>query len=221
MSDEDSNFVAKGIEVHGFVSAFVDEGTEILEHGVNVQGSICGVYGESQDLRPDMSGPPRTNTTRSTPEGRIGVYGVGDYVGVYGDNGVYGRKLQDSGYGVNGEAPHVGVRGAGGHAGVEGWGDEGAVGGVFGAHTRAQLRLEPSPYFRQPQRADAGDLLFIKRPDAHPEDASLWLCVNGTNPEMAGAERWREIQLGPVQKEPAHHVSTWELIKSWFTRFTK
>jgi hypothetical protein len=65
MSDEDSNFVAKGIEVHGFVSAFVDEGTEILEHGVNVQGSICGVYGES----------PRTSVFAGRACGRRGLGG--------------------------------------------------------------------------------------------------------------------------------------------------
>ena len=212
MSEESSNFVATGIEVHGFVSRFVEDGVELLQHGVNVQGSECGVYGESQDLTPDMS-TPRTNTTRSTPFARIGVYGVGDTYGVYGDNGVHGKKHGDEGYGVSGEGGKVGVYGEGHAAGVEGRSDAG-VGGLFGSIRRAQLRLQPSPAdFEVPAAADTGDIFFSLRRGEPLDSASLWICVYPTSSEIGGAERWREIQLGPVQKQPIR-LTFWQSIFS-------
>jgi hypothetical protein len=248
----DKGFVAQG-DVdgsvnHGFVSAFVDHGTEILDHGVNVQGRQCGVYGESQDLGPDTSesgGKPRFNLTRTTHDhkGRFGVYGVGDDVGVYGKGG---RGIEGDGGsdGVFGHSVVTGVRGEGQRSGVEGigtapeqqtvtkqsddpWkgrsGDEFGAGGIFQSAFRAQIRLVPAsleglPMRGRPRGADVGDLLVLEKEKEGPaEEVSLWLCVHADRP-LRGAARWREVQLGPIHKEP---IRTVNLIASLFDRLDR
>ncbi len=99
----DDQFTATGpaFTGSGFPKAAFSTGREGTDctYGVNVQGSKCGVYGES-GLVPDSSRQPPANYRDS-----VGVCGVGQSYGVYGDGGaiagVYGQH-ENSGAGVIG-----------------------------------------------------------------------------------------------------------------------
>jgi hypothetical protein len=99
-------FTGAGFERAAFSTGRV--GTDST-YGVNVQGSICGVYGESVNTFPP--------TNRTTREDRTGVCGVGDNYGVFGKGrttaGVHGEN-DASGSGVFGLAQDVGAIGVAG-----------------------------------------------------------------------------------------------------------
>ncbi|HSU14095.1 hypothetical protein [Longimicrobium sp.] len=77
-------------------------------YGVNVQGSVCGVYGECVNVSP--------GTSRETPERNTGVCGVGVDYGVFGRGfttaGVHGEN-ESSGFGVFGVGKDIALGMAG------------------------------------------------------------------------------------------------------------
>jgi hypothetical protein len=103
---EEHRFVATGpndgFTVRGLTGFYTE--AELLDYGANVQGKLCGVYGES------VNTPPPTN--RTTLEQRTGVCGVGDNYGVVGKGfttvSVYGEN-EASGTGVFGVALNAGA----------------------------------------------------------------------------------------------------------------
>ena len=98
----DDQFTATGpaFTGAGFPRAAFSTGREGTDstYGVNVQGSECGVYGES------VNTAPRTN--RETPKAKTGVTGVGDGSGVFGRGravaGVHGETQNFDAIGVVG-----------------------------------------------------------------------------------------------------------------------
>jgi hypothetical protein len=98
----DDQFTATGpaFTGAGFPRAAFSTGREGTDstYGVNVQGSECGVYGESVNTAP--------RTDRETPKTKTGVTGVGDGSGVFGSGrtvaGVHGETQNFSAIGVVG-----------------------------------------------------------------------------------------------------------------------
>ena len=108
MADEHKRFVAlgpnDGFSVEG-ETGFYTKAT-LLDYGVNAQGNICGVYGESLQNSGD----------RKATESGIGVSGVGDNVGISGAGRVavfgFGTGDQDPNAPMPlGPSPRTGVMG--------------------------------------------------------------------------------------------------------------
>jgi hypothetical protein len=129
--NRDKRFVAtgpnQGFTVRG-VTGFYTEADK-LAYGVNVQGTKCGLYGESGNVPDDRDPAELFRTT-------AGVFGVGNDYGVFGRGfttaGVYGENTS-SGTGVVGVAVDESI-GVAGISTVKGLSNEGHSGtGIVGA----------------------------------------------------------------------------------------
>ena len=107
----DDQFTATGpaFTGAGFPRAAFSTGRQGTDstYGVNVQGSECGVYGESVNTAP--------RTDRKTPKTKTGVTGVGDGSGVFGRGravaGVHGETQNSVAIGVAGISKDKSKRG--------------------------------------------------------------------------------------------------------------
>src|SRR5262249_52001952 len=99
-----TNFQADGPAAAGF-----ETDSASIDHGVNVQGTKCGVYGESLRIAGARVPPPPADPTG------LGVCGVGDHFGVFGQGastvGVYGESKSGVGVIGNSENERDGVGG--------------------------------------------------------------------------------------------------------------
>jgi hypothetical protein len=142
-------------------------------HGLNVEGSDCGIYA--------ISGG--TNHGRKPGIVNTGVWGDGLHAG------------------VEGRSDNIGVRGEGGASGVEGESDKGP-GGRF-ISNRAQVHLKPAKELpgvagiseQLPSKGRKGDLFAL---DGVAEGATLWFCERSAT-ELTGAW-WGQVAFTQVRQ---------------------
>jgi streptogramin lyase len=171
VDDEAQSFIADGPTPRAFQTRIAN-----ADYGVNVQGTVAGVYGESLEHSPD---------TRTAPRG-TGVFGQGDTAGVIGVS----TTPTDVDYPASGP-------------GVMGWSSDNR-GGVFAsggtafaagafppAQLIAQLHLVPAGTDGRPPIAGlAGD--FFVTIDPASGLALLWFCQESAT--ATSAALWTQFQ---------------------------